>query len=278
MSQTDTALAHLEGLFLEVRRAVMRAGAGSGVEVKFNAKGDRVRSFDTAAHEAACAYLGDRFPWPVEVLSEEDAPRRVGAGEPEFTVILDPVDGSDNFARGIAPSAVAVALTPAGEPIAVDTVQFALVGDLLTGEVWRARRGQGASSNGRALRTTAVTLLEEAMLSCEMNHFAVGEKLTCVLSRARGVRAFGCATWALVKVAGGALDAHLDLRGRLTPENFLAPSLILAEAGGVVTDGEGKALPPVRGLTERFSVVAAATPDLHAALMRQLNESPPHEE
>ena len=65
VSQTDTTLAHLEALFLEVRRAVMRAGAGSGVEVKFNAKGDRVRSFDTAAHEAACAYLGDRFPWPV---------------------------------------------------------------------------------------------------------------------------------------------------------------------------------------------------------------------
>ena len=268
MSQTDTTLAHLEALFLEVRRAVKRAGAGSGVGVKFNAKGDRVRSFDTAANEAACAYLGDRFPWPVELLSEEDAPRRVGAGEPEFTVVLDPVDGSDNFARGIA---------PAGEPVAVDTVQFALVGDLLTGEVWRARRGHGASSNGRALRTTAVTLLEEAMLSCEMNHFAVGEKLTGVLSRARGVRAFGCATWALVMVAGGALDAHLDLRGRLTPENFLAPSLILAEAGGVVTDGEGKALPPVRGLTERFSVVAAATPGLHAALMEQLNERVRHE-
>ncbi len=268
MSQTDTTLAHLEALFLEVRRAVMRAGAGSAVEVKFNAKGDRVRAFDVAANEAACAYLGDRFPWPVEVLSEESAPRRLGAGEPEFTVVLDPVDGSDNFARGIAPSAVAVALVPAGEPIAVDTVQFALVGDLLTGEVWRARRGRGACSNGRALRTAAVTLLEEAMLSCEMNHFAVGEKLTGVLSRARGVRAFGCATWALVMVAGGRLDAHLDLRGRLTPENFLAPSLILAEAGGVVTDGEGKALPPVRGLTERFSVVAAATPDLHAALMR----------
>ena len=116
------------------------------------------------------------------------------------------------------------------------------------------------------------------MISCELNHFAAEAPLSGVLSRARGVRVLGCATRALSMVAAGALDAHLDLRGRLTPENFLGPSLILTEAGGSVTDPEGMPLPTIQCLTERYSILAAATPELHAALVQQLKGGHAHEE
>jgi myo-inositol-1(or 4)-monophosphatase len=191
-------------------------------------------------------------------------------------MVLDPVDGSDNFARGIPASGMAVALIPADLPISVGTVQFALVGDLFTGNTWLAARGRGAFSNGAMVRTRSVTRPEDAMISCELNHFAASAPLVDVLSRARGVRALGSATRALSMVAAGALDAHLDLRGRLTPENFLGPSLILTEAEGSVTDPEGKPLPAFQRLTERYSILAAATPELHAALVQQLKVGHAH--
>jgi myo-inositol-1(or 4)-monophosphatase len=185
-------------------------------------------------------------------------------------MVLDPVDGSDNLARGIPLAGTAVALIPSGGPIAVGTVQYALVGDLFTGDRWVAERGLGAFRNRVPIRPSPVTKLEEATVSCELNHFAVEARLAGMLSRAQAVRTLGCATRALSMVADGSLDAHLDVRGRLTPENFLAPSLVVGEAGGLLTDPEGKAIPAIRSLTERCSIVAAATPELHAALISEL--------
>jgi myo-inositol-1(or 4)-monophosphatase len=84
------------------------------------------------------------------------------------------------------------------------------------------------------------------------------------------VRAFGSAATVLVRVADGSLDAHLDLRNRLTPENFLASALIIREAGGLITDAAGNALPPIHSLTDCFSIIAAANPELHATLIQYL--------
>jgi len=263
-------LTDLEALFQAIRRAVRpRAGHFVG-ETTTNPKGDRVREFDLAADRAACTYLSDRFPRPVLLLSEEAEPRRFGNGEPEFIMVLDPVDGSDNLARGVPLAGTAVALIPSGGPITTGTVRYALVGDLLTGSRWVAERGRGAFRNGVRIHPGRATKLEEATVSCELNHFAVEARLAGMLSRAQAVRTLGCATQALSMVADGSLDAHLDVRGRLTPENFLAPSLIVSEAGGLLTDPEGKAIPAIRSLTERYSIVAAATPELHAALVNEL--------
>ena len=263
-------LADLEAVFQAISQAVRRQNGHFVGETTTNPKGDRVREFDLAADRAVCAYLSHRFPHPVLLLSEEGEPRRFGDGEPEFVMVLDPVDGSDNLARGIPLAGIAVALIPSGEPIATGTVRYALVGDLFTGDRWVAERGQGAFRNGIRIRPTRVTKLEEATVSCELNHFAVEARLAGMLSRAQAVRTLGCATRALSMVADGSLDAHLDVRGRLTPENFLAPSLVVEEAGGLLTDPEGKAIPAIQSLTERYSIVAAATPELHAALISEL--------
>ncbi len=270
MQDSRPILADLEALFLAVSQAVRRQDGHFVGETTRNPKGDRVREFDLAADRAACAYLSQRLPHPVLLLSEEGEPRRFGSGEPEFVMVLDPVDGSDNLARGIPLAGTAVALIPSGEPIATGAVRYALVGDLFTGDRWVAERGQGAFRNGVRIHSSRAMKLEGATVSCELNHFAVEARLAGMLSRARAVRTLGCATRALSMVADGGLDAHLDVRGRLTPENFLAPSLIVGEAGGLLTDPEGKAIPAIRSLTERYSIVAAATPELHEALMSEL--------
>ena len=266
---------HLKTLFEEVRRAVSARRGNILAGTRVNAKGDQVWSFDLAAAKAVEDYLEICFPYPVRLLSEEGPPRTSGKGEPAFTMVLDPVDGSDNFARGIGLAGMAAALIPAGLPVAVHTVAYALVGDLFTGHTWLAVRDGGATRDGRPIQTSTVSQSAKAMISCELNHFAPPATLCGLLARARGVRALGCASRALTLLAEGALDAHLDLRGRLTPENFLAPALILTEAGGVLTDPAGQALPEIYSLTERYSILASATPALHTALIQQLMKENP---
>ncbi|MEE9443651.1 MAG: inositol monophosphatase family protein [candidate division Zixibacteria bacterium] len=270
MNVSISIMTHLESIFRDVQRAVAAGDVGSIRKPTRNAKGDIVKWFDLTANEAVCAYLKERFPYSTVLLSEEGLPRKFGNGQPEFTVVLDPVDGSDNFARGIAPVSMAVALIPRSCPISVESVQYALVGDLVTGHICIAERGNGASCDGKQIRAGTCNILKSAMISCEMNHFAVRAPLANVLSRARGVRSLGCATQAITLVAYGSIDAHLDLRDRLTPENFLAPSLILTEAGGTISGPEGEPIPDITDLTQRFSIIASGSPELHAVLVQQL--------
>ena len=270
MNNESSILGHLEAIFQEVSRAVTTENRSQSVKSEHNAKGDEVKWFDFAADEAVCRYLNRQFPCSVVLLSEEGSPREFGPGQPEFTMVLDPVDGSDNFGRQVTPAGVAIALVPRSEQISTETIQFALVGDLTTGRISVAERGRGASCHGKRIRTSSVSTSEKAMISCELNHFTVQPPLASILAGARGVRALGCASGAIAMVASGTLDAHLDLRNRLTPENFLGPSLILTEAGGMITDPEGKRIAAIKSLTDRRSVIAAGTPELHSALVQEL--------
>ena len=270
MNKAITILEHLESIFRDVQRAVAAGDAGYTREITHNAKGDTVKWFDLAADKAVCNYLKERFPYSTLLLSEEGSPREFGAGRPEFTVVLDPVDGSDNFARGMTPVSMAVALIPQSCPISVESVEYALVGDLVSGSICTAERGSGAFCNGKQIRAGACNILKSAMISCEMNHYVMKAPLVNILSRARGVRSLGCATRAITMVASGSLDAHLDLRNRLTPENFLAPSLILTEAGGNISGPEAEPIPEITNLTQRFSIIVSGSPELHAVLVQQL--------
>lgn len=255
---------------MAVQRAVTTRDVGSAVKAARNAKGDIVKWFDLAADEAVCDYLKGHFPYAVVLLSEEGPPREFGSGQPKFTVVLDPVDGSDNFARGIAPAGMAIALIPYSSSISVETVQYALVGNLVTGQIYTAEQGNGAFRDGKQIHASTCKVPTSAMISCEMNHLAVRPPLADLLSRARGVRALGCATAAITLVASGSLDAHLDLRDRLTPENFLAPALILTESGGTISGPGGEPIPDITDLTQRFSIIASGSPELHAVLVQQL--------
>ena len=93
-----------------------------------------------------------------------------------------------------------------------------------------------------------------------------------LLQRARGGRAYGCASQAMTMVATGALDVHVDLRGRLTPENFLAAALILEESGGCVVTTDGQPLHRVDSLISKTNLIAAATAELAQEIVGALVE------
>jgi len=241
-----------------VLEALTTKQASAELVGRINPKGDAARAFDLVAEECVQTLLERQLPEAL-LLSEESAELALGALPAKIRVILDPVDGSDNYRRNLNMSAVCVAVLPVDGPLAVQKVEWALVGDLDHTVPQLACRGRGAYLGETRLRTSGVERIEDAFISFELNKFAPPPQVSLIMQRAQSVRCFGCASRALSWVASGAMDAHVDIRRRLTPESFYAAALLVEEAGGCVLDPHGQQLLPAENLTDRFSLIVAAT-------------------
>jgi len=246
-----------------------------------NANGDAVRAFDLAAHAAIERHLA-RSGLPLILFPEEGAPRHLGRGAPQMRVIVNPVDGSDNFARGLpfaAMSSFCAAIAPPTGLLDIATVRAAIIHPLTEPDTAFVLH-QGAAHVERAgesapLRVNATHALPEAMVSVELNHHAPGVPLAEVMGKARGVRTLGCCSAALLAVARGQLDAHIDIRGRLTPESWLAAAAMVRAAGGEVMllDSALECTQPPANLLQRCSIVAAATRELLDEILKHLRKA-----
>jgi len=250
----------------------LRDGAiRTDLPLRKNAKGDAQQPYDVLADATILRVLethaGSGILW-----SEEAGEIRFGNGRPLYRFVVDPVDGSDNWGRGLPLSAVSVAVLRADSPITPAHVCWAMVGDLRERLPLTARRGYGGYHGSRRIRTSGVQTLSTAFLSCELNHFDPPASVGGLLQRARGVRAYGCASQAMTMVATGALDVHVDLRGRLTPENFLAAALILEESGGCIVNPDGQPLQQIDSLISKTNLIAAATTELAQEVVDALVE------
>ncbi len=256
-------------LHRQVRRAAAKAGrVGAGSK---NAKGDDVKLFDLAANDAALAALR-KLQLPVVVDSEESVPSEFGSGTPRHRLVLDPVDGSDNWARGLPLSALSCAVLAVDAPLHPDWVEAALVGPLEAETPLIALKGAGAWRGRDRLQASKVRNIAEAMISVELNHFSPSPGLARLIAAARGVRCYGCASRAISLVAVGATDAHVDVRGRLTAESYLAAARLVIEAGGWIAGLDGAPLAEVKGLTDRLGLIAAASRDLCEEIVELLDD------
>jgi fructose-1,6-bisphosphatase/inositol monophosphatase family enzyme len=247
-----------------VRRVVQ--GCDRGTAGRTNAKGDDVRLFDLAANAAAIDVLKDS-PVPLVIDSEESEPLEVGPGRPRHRLVLDPVDGSDNWARRLPLSALSCAVLPIDAPLHPDWVEAAMVGPLEEETPLIALKGSGVWRGSTRLAVSGVRSITDALISVELNHFSPSPGLARLMRRARGVRCYGCASRALSLVAVGATDAHVDVRGRLTAESHLAAARLVIEAGGCVVGIDGPPLPAATMLTDGVCLIAAASRDLSDAIV-----------
>ena len=150
---------------------------------------------------------------------------------------------------------------------------MALVGRLFSGTGYEGEKDGGAWRNGQPIRASAVTRLSEALVAIDFNFRgkATVSRLYRLLASITDARRFGTAAGEFVAVAHGGTDAYLDVRDTLSPENYMAAHLIVSEAGGVISDRFGKPLAPIRSMTQGQSIVAAATPELHEAILAILD-------
>ena len=147
--------------------------------------------------------------------------------------ILDPVDGTTNLIHSFRHSAISLALAEGGQAV------FGVVYNPYTEECFTARRGGGALRNGVPIQVSAVSRLEDSLLSAgtvpgqrELADAAF-RQMRALYDRCQDVRRMGCASLELCDVACGRLEGYVELV--LQPWDYAAGMLIVAEAGGQVT-------------------------------------------
>lgn len=163
----------------------------------------------------------------VHVISEEGD---CTFGEGGAYIIVDPVDGTTNLAKGI-PFAV-TSLMVSETPRFSDAVA-GFVMDLYSGEVFRAERNRGAWRGGKRINSAKPRPVREALISIDISKGAPITPVEKLIQEAGHIRQLGCAALSLCYVASGLMDAHVDLRGTIRATDVAAGLLILKEAGGI---------------------------------------------
>lgn len=191
---------------------------------------------------------------PARIVSEEGN-YAIGEGGP--FVIVDPVDGTTNLARGIPISVTSLAVS---ETPHLSRAFAGVVMDLYTGEVFRAERNRGAWRGGRSIYPAKPASVETALISIDISKGAPLEPVSGLIRKARYLRQLGCSALSICHVASGLVDAHVDLRGSLRATDVAAGLVILREAGGIcrVDDTIGGELELSRKTNLRL--IAASSP------------------
>ena len=157
----------------------------------------------------------------------------VAPGDSTLEWIVDPLDGTTNFLSGIPHFSVSIALREAG------TTVRGVVYQPLTGEVFAAARGEGASCNGAPMRVSARASWDQMILTTGVphagspHHALFETQLRAIRDRVGGIRRFGSAALDLAWVAAGRFDGFWE-QG-LQAWDVAAGNLLVEEAGGVVT-------------------------------------------
>jgi myo-inositol-1(or 4)-monophosphatase len=206
-----------------------------------------------------------------EVFTEE-RPTFTTNSSPAYRIVIDPVDGSNNVARGIMTAGVALAILPADRPILPENVQYALVGNLFNGTVYQAQQGGGAFRNGRRCQVSDTKHIKDCLagMNFDGRDKASVQALLTQEPVLGGIRRCGSSSIDTVYVASGAYDAYIDIGNVITGESFLASLCIILEAGGIISDDNGKPLQPITNLTQGFSLVIASTKELHKEIITRL--------
>ena len=225
-------------------------------QVSFKGRGNLVTDVDLEAERRIFALLSAEFP-SMGLLGEESSGELRSSG---YTWIVDPLDGTRNYASGIPFFSVVVALALNGEVVA--GVNY----DPVREEMFHAERGRGAFLNDRPIRVSEKAALDQCILGMDMSYNNEGARngLEVVLSLWPGMqtaRIMGSSALGLSYAAAGRYDLYFH--HHLEPWDVAAGLLLIEEAGGVVTDRAGSRA----GLYSDGLVGSSAA--LHAEFMRR---------
>jgi myo-inositol-1(or 4)-monophosphatase len=203
---------------------------------------DLVTEVDRTCETAILEILASRFP-SHSFLAEESG----GQGDGELCWLIDPLDGTTNFAHGYPQVSISIALTRGGQAL------LGVVYDPLREELFVAKRGGGAFVNDRPLRVSTSDGLAASLLASgfpydrrEHADFYLSFFKAFML-RTQGIRRAGSAALDLCWVAAGRVDAFWEWR--LKPWDTAAGALMVEEAGGRVTDFRGASFDPFQDQT-----------------------------
>jgi myo-inositol-1(or 4)-monophosphatase len=247
----------------DVAEQAARAGAEivsryfhDGVAIRTKESYNLVTDADLESERAVVDVIRRAFPHHA-ILGEE---LHAADATAEHLWIVDPLDGTNNFAHAIPHFAVSVAYYRGGEP------QCGVVLNPIREDCYTCRRSEGAWHNGRRVRVTPDAQLTQVLIGVGF-YYDRGQLMEATLDAIRdlfrtnihGIRRFGTASLDLCHVGVGMYGAYFEYQ--LSPWDFAAGRLFVEEAGGRVTTCQGAALPLAK------TSVLASNGRLHDAVL-----------
>jgi len=211
---------------------------GRSLEISNKGEIDLVTESDLASERLIIDRIKSHYPRHA-ILAEESGEAIVIDSPNEWKWIIDPLDGTTNYAHGYPCFCVSIGVERAGR------IELGVVYDPMRDEIFAAERGGGATLNERKIRVSRVQELNNAMLCTgfpydvrERPHFA--RHFSNFTMKAQAVRRDGSAALDLAYVAAGRFDGFWE--DGLSPWDVAAGSLLVEEAGGRVSDFLGNQL------------------------------------
>lgn len=207
-------------------------GKSHSVEFKTNEL-NLVTETDKASEKLITDFIRKKYP-SHGILAEEGSEANKSA---EYLWVVDPLDGTSNFAHGLPIFAVSIGVQKNGDTIA------GVVYDVMRNVIYSAERSSGSFENGSRLSVNKNSNLGHSMLvtgfpyDIKENPDKASERFIAFLKQARAIRRLGSAAIDFCYVASGVFDGFWEVS--LHPWDICAGKLIVEEAGGVVTDFDG---------------------------------------
>lgn len=209
-----------------------------GKVIGVSPSGDKTKLVDKIAEDVV---LNALKPLGVNIVSEEIG--NIDAGS-DYTIVVDPVDGSFNFIHGIPIFGFSFAVFKGSKP------EYAMLYEFMTKSVYEGIPGEGAYLNGRPIH---VRELNEKAIAISFYTRGRGVEL---INKVKRVRVLGAIAIELAYLAKGSLDGVLDIRNYVRPTDIAASALIAKEAGAIITDDTGKELKFDLRASEKLNIIA----------------------
>ncbi len=244
------------------------------VSYELKGKANLVTQADRASQQVALKIIRAAFP-EHDFYAEENARKQTNS---PYTWVIDPIDGTTNFAHTFPQCSISIALFYKNEPV------LGGVKNPITGETFLAQKGKGATLNGKKIHVSQTKCLENSLLVTGFPYDRFNRlpellaRFGRFLNACHDVRRLGSAALDLCWLAAGRLDGYWE--DYLNPWDVGAGILILQEAGGKVTDYQGK---KYKKLEEFGRTLVASNGKIHRQMLslvyptgsrEQKNESP----
>jgi myo-inositol-1(or 4)-monophosphatase len=241
---------------------IVREGFGKNFSIEYKtSEANLVTEIDKKSEAAIINFIRTKYP-DHGILAEESGAENSSA---EYIWVIDPLDGTTNFAHGLPIFSVSIGIQKNGRTIC------GAVYDVTRDEMFSAESGSGAFRNSSRLHVTERDNISHSLLVTGFPYdiknnpdFAI-ERFISFIRQARAVRRLGSAALDLSYVAAGIFDGFWEVS--LSPWDLCAGQLLVSEAGGLVTDFNGR---PMDIFSKR---ILASNGKIHTKMMDILNNS-----
>lgn len=213
---------------------VLKSGFGKNFSVEYKTNvANIVTEYDKKSEKTIIDFIKKEFPTH-SVIAEEGGGYDLSS---EYLWVIDPLDGTTNFAHGLPIFSVSIGVQKKGEMV------YGVIYDVMRDAMYSAEKGSGAFCNGKKLNVSENDDLRKSVLvtgfpyNVHENPDFAYERFTAFLRVSRAVRRLGSAAIDMCYVAEGVFDGFWEVS--LNAWDIAAGKLLIEEAGGIVTDFSG---------------------------------------